>query len=107
MPIYLLPLLVCKDFENLTFCEGVNLWLQKRQRQYHFLTMKQQINLVSFSPCFYQEDYVERVSCKPVLDYPCHVRHACVVVRFFWVKGVRKWRQESPALAGLRLLRRY
>lgn len=30
----------------------------------------------------YQEDYVERVSCKPVLDYPCHVRHACVVVRF-------------------------
>ncbi|ESA61903.1 hypothetical protein HMPREF1589_05056 [Escherichia coli 113290] len=50
MPIYLLPLLVCKYFENLTFCEGVNLWLQKRQRQYHFLTMKQQINLVSFSP---------------------------------------------------------
>lgn len=43
------------------------------------------------------EDYVERVSCKPVPDYPCHVRHACVVVRFFWVKGVRKWRQESPA----------
>ncbi|EFJ67801.1 hypothetical protein HMPREF9547_00955 [Escherichia coli MS 175-1] len=40
----------CKDFENLTFCEGVNLWLQKRQRHYHFLTMKQQINLVSFSP---------------------------------------------------------
>lgn len=35
------------------------------------------------------------------------VRHACIVVRFFWVKGVRKWRQESPALAGLRLLRRY
>ncbi|EGI14027.1 hypothetical protein ECIG_02831 [Escherichia coli M605] len=29
MPIYLLPLPVCKDFENLTFCEGVNLWLQK------------------------------------------------------------------------------
>ncbi|MCZ5543500.1 hypothetical protein O5483_17590, partial [Escherichia coli] len=43
-------LLFCKDFENLTFCEGVNLWLQKRQRHYHFLTMKQQINLVSFSP---------------------------------------------------------
>ncbi|EFK67845.1 hypothetical protein HMPREF9347_03216 [Escherichia coli MS 124-1] len=36
MPIYLLPLLVCKDFENLTFCEGVNLWLQKKQRHYHF-----------------------------------------------------------------------
>ncbi|AUF93015.1 hypothetical protein BH100L_03858 [Escherichia coli] len=50
MPIYLLPLPVCKDFENLTFCEGVNLWLQKKQQQYHFLTMKQQINLVSFSP---------------------------------------------------------
>ncbi|RIE47435.1 melibiose:sodium transporter MelB, partial [Shigella dysenteriae] len=25
MPIYLLPLLFCKDFENLKFCEGVNL----------------------------------------------------------------------------------
>ncbi|PLM93368.1 hypothetical protein CWN47_18225 [Klebsiella variicola] len=33
------------------------------------------------------------------------VWHVCVVVRFFWLKGVKKWRQESPALAGLRLWR--
>ncbi|MGT6692477.1 hypothetical protein ACRWTH_18595 [Escherichia coli] len=42
--------MTCLFAPSLTFCEGVNLWLQKRQRHYHFLTMKQQINLVSFSP---------------------------------------------------------
>ncbi|HBW8882974.1 TPA: hypothetical protein MFN36_000672 [Klebsiella pneumoniae] len=35
------------------------------------------------------------------------VWHVCAVVRFFWLKGVKKWRQESPALAGLRLWRPY
>ncbi|HBC81687.1 MAG TPA: hypothetical protein DC012_06915 [Escherichia sp.] len=44
---------------------------------------------------------------RPTWTILVSVRHTCAGVRFFWVKGVIKWRQESPALAGSRLLRRY
>lgn len=42
------------------------------------------------------EDYVERVSCKPVPTILV-TSDTRVSLCAFWVKGVRKWRQESPA----------
>ncbi len=52
---------------------------------------------------FPSQDYAERVSCEPDLDYPCQRLARGCRCAHFWVKGVLKWRQVSPALAGLRL----
>ncbi len=52
---------------------------------------------------FPPQDYAERVSCGADLDYPCQRQARGCRCAHFWVKGVLKWRQVSPALAGLRL----
>ena len=49
-----------------------------------FITFKSASQKTNFS----LQDYAERVSCKPDLDYPCQRQTRMCRCAHFWVKGV-------------------